>query len=82
VDPRSGNIYFKRGFDPKTGAFRSQTGSVADAFKQLRAQGFTDQEAKLILELQIRSKQPMQRESNLQAQYGGMFNPMDLIWNS
>jgi hypothetical protein len=81
VDPGTGNVYFKKGFDPLKGSFRSQTGSIADAYKDLLDQGWTDDQAKSILELQVRSKQPMTKNSGTGYQYGGMFNPMDLLWN-
>lgn len=79
VDPGTGQVYFKRGFDPLKGSFRSQTGSIADAYEELLNKGWSDEQARAILELQVKSKLPMNRS---EAKYGGsMYNPMDLLWN-
>lgn len=79
VDPGTGQVYFKRGFDPLKGSFRSQTGSIADAYEELLNKGWSDEQARSILELQVKSKLPMNKS---EAKMGGMlYNPMDLIWN-
>lgn len=87
VDPESGTAYFKRGFDPTTGAYRSRETSPAELFKM-----YTSAPYNLSPELAVkmvtgtsggRTSRSRRAQDEDEAQYGGaMFNPMDLIWNS
>lgn len=70
VDPSTGTIYFKQGFDPVTQAYRDKTGSVAELAKKLKKEGFEDKTIAAIIAAQMRSKSGM-----------GATDPMENIWN-
>jgi len=79
VDPRSGNVYFKRGFDPKTGAYRSNGSTPGELLKMYTSPPYrlsTKEAIDFIIGTRGKTK------VTPEAQYGGMFNPMELIWNS
>ncbi|MEI6887561.1 MAG: hypothetical protein WCK31_04990, partial [bacterium] len=79
VDPRSGNVYFKRGFDPITGAYRSNGSTPGELLKMYTSPPYSLSTKEAIDFITgTRGKTKVTPE----AQYGGMFNPMELIWNS
>jgi len=79
VDPRSGNVYFKRGFDPKTGAYRLNNSNERDVEYVdylVEKKGWDREDA-----IRYITGKKYKKGAD-EAQYGGMFNPMELIWNS
>jgi hypothetical protein len=81
-DPLSGRYYFKRGYDPRTGAPIDGQASPGELFKYYTEQyNLTpDQAIELITGTRAKSKAGYGDENT--ARYGGYtYNPMDVIWN-
>ena len=81
-DPLSGRYYFKKGYDPRTGAPMDDQASPGELFKYYtETYNLTpDQAIELITGTRAKSKSGYGNENV--AQYGGYtFNPMDVIWN-
>ena len=79
VDPRTGTIFFKRGFDPKTGQYRSSGSSERDTEYidyLVTTKGWDRKDAIRY----VTGKKT--KKGGDDAQLGGMlYNPMDVIWN-
>jgi hypothetical protein len=97
ADPRTGTVYFKQGFDPTTGAYRSKnTLTYADWVKANGLEG-VDQDALVKAYTEYlsdqrdeRAQSPTRRRSTAASKAGGkvkymhggvVFNPIDDIWN-
>jgi hypothetical protein len=81
-DPLSGRYYFKKGYDPRTGAPLDDQSSPGDLFKYYTENyNLTpDQAIELITGTRAKSKAGYGNENT--AAYGGyIHNPMDVIWN-
>lgn len=80
VDPRTGQVYFKRGFDPKTGQYRSSGSTERDTDYidyLVNKKGWDRTDAIKY----VTGKKTKKGDDN-EAQLGGMlYNPMDVIWN-
>ena len=78
VDPSSGTIYFKRGFDPVTGKWRGDRGEESDIElinRLVRDEKWSREDAIAY----VTGKRP---KKSSKKQTGGMlYNPMDVIWN-
>lgn len=78
VDPRTGMVYFKRGFDPRTGTYRG-SGSERDTEYidyLVKTKGWDRKDAIRY----VTGKKSKKDDDD--AQLGGMlYNPMDVIWN-
>jgi len=80
-DPLSGKYYFKRGYDPRTGAPIDDQMSAGELFNHyIKNYNLTpDQAIELITGTRQKSKNGYGAEP---AQFGGMYNPMDILWNN
>jgi hypothetical protein len=81
VDPSTGRVYFKRGFDPVTGTYRGATSSTESEAsmvdKLVKENGWSREDA---IDFIIGRRRKKSNDDT--KQMGGMlYNPMDVIWN-
>jgi len=79
VDPSTGRIYFKRGFDPATGTYRGKQQNDADLLRMYMSDPYNlDKDDAIDMIVGRRRK----KSDDDTKQMGGMlYNPMDVIWN-
>lgn len=78
VDPSTGSIYFKRGFDPNTGSYRGKQQNDADLLRMYMSDPYNLSKEDAIDLITGRRR----KKDDNTAKMGGMLhNPMDVIWN-
>jgi hypothetical protein len=78
VDPSTGSIYFKRGFDPATGSYRGKQQNDADLLRMYMSDPYNLSKEDAIDLITGRKRK---KDDNTAKMGGMLYNPMDVIWN-
>lgn len=79
VDPSTGQVYFKRGFDPITGSYRGKQQNDADLLRMYMSDPYNlDKEDAIDL---ITGRRRKKSDDDTKQMGGMLYNPMDVIWN-